>query len=264
MKMSIINKVPICSLGIWFLGFCCLIKTCSLKLPLIGTIRVVLHQTLTQLPCNSIWHHRGAAKFHCGVLSDVTQLGSWWRCVSCLQENEFTEILDTLLHHSTLLLLRWRIPISFLHLQYDSLENFHSSLCCKNIVETMWVCVTKGRWGAGVQREICHYFVLLGWGLHERSTPGISKFLPLLRLNNPVQNGKQTSLNWTRNGFYYAHSATAASLRNHGRGQKVDKDLCSPPTMKATSLFCWWPVDNLTGSFLPYFLSSFKTQFKQE
>lgn len=31
----------------------------------------------------------------------------------------------------------------------------------------------------------CHYLVFLGWGLHECSTPGISKFFPLLWLDNP-------------------------------------------------------------------------------
>lgn len=37
----------------------------------------------------------------------------------------------------------------------------------------------------GIQRDIRHYLILLGWGLHECSTPGISKLLSLLWLDNP-------------------------------------------------------------------------------
>lgn len=42
------------------------------------------------------------------------------------------------------------------------------------------------------KKDINHYLILLGWGLHECSTPGISKFLSLLWLDNPGKNSMET------------------------------------------------------------------------
>lgn len=175
----------------------CQINPCSFKLLLIVTISGVAYQLFAQLP----WFV---------IQSGITKEQPIFTAVSwCWCEVSIGKLVKLCLLSSGWWVYRYpRYPFTSQHTSSPPWVHFRQlspspiwfawkppqqsvlQRCCQCVPENNNVEHNR----AGEQRDIYHYLILLGWGLHESSTPGISKFLPLFWLNNPEKNLKETSL----------------------------------------------------------------------
>lgn len=87
-------------------------------------------------------------------------------CASRLQQNKICDVLVALLHHGALFVHRGCVSIGLLNLQDDPLENLHSSLHQKKLVND-----TESRWNqtCGLHSELKGVFIITSFSLAEDS-----------------------------------------------------------------------------------------------
>lgn len=120
-----------------------------------------------------------------------SQLPNWWSHASCIQHVS-----------SALSWMHFYITAHFFSTGGALPSAFSISKMIRLKTSTA-VCVARisSSEHIGVRNWLCgwvvtwigsyHYLILLGWRLHESSSPGISKFFSLLLLDNPVEENKE-------------------------------------------------------------------------
>lgn len=136
-------------------------------------------------------------KFHCSAFVSVrSRLASWWSCASCLQQ---MSLLMSWIHFyitAHFFSSGGAFPSAFSISKMIRLKT-STAVCISRILSSECESVSEMLSSnctheLAFKRGIHHYLILLGWGLHECSTPGISKFLSLLCLDNPGEIVMQT------------------------------------------------------------------------